>query len=98
MPRNSNLQNLSPVQKSGGHGATLVKQNTKTNINQTGQTNTGINLTNSPHSNVNSESNINNNANVNSNVNNPTRYSGPSSPSNVTQYSKTMVNQAAQNN
>jgi len=101
---NSNLVNHDSPHKSVSHGALLVKQNTKTNINQTGQTNAGINVTNSPHSNVNSKSNINNNANLNSKItsnvkNNPSGYIGPFSPSSsVTQNSKTTINQGAQNN
>jgi hypothetical protein len=86
-----------------------VTQNSKTNINQAGQTNTNINVTNSPQSNVNSASKINNNANVNSKVssnvnnnNNPSKYVGSSSSSSsspsITQNSKTTVNQGAQNN
>jgi len=95
---NSNLLNLpSASHKSGSQGpSSLVKQNTKTNVNQTGEANSSINLTNSPHTNVNSESKINNNAKVTSNVNNPSKYVG--STSSVTQNSKTTIKQGAQNN
>lgn len=98
---NSNLLNISPSYESESHGAKSVKQNSKTNINQIGQTNSSINLDNSSRSNVSNEFNINNNAKVNSkvnpNLNNPSRYSG-TSPSPIIQNSKTTVNQGAQNN
>jgi len=77
-----------------------IKQNSKVNINQTGQSNTNL------ASHINSASSIGNNAKVNSNTNNPTSSShttyryDPSSSSSppLTQNSKTTVNQGAQNN
>ena len=104
---NSNLANipLSSSHKSKSDNPSSIKQNSKINLNQAGQTNSNINVTNSPNSNVNTKSSISNNANVKSNVvNQPsssssTTYSGTSSsPSTVTQNSKTTVNQGAQNN
>jgi hypothetical protein len=104
---NSNLANipLSSSHKSKFDNLSSIKQNSKVNLNQAGQTNSNINLTNSPNGSVNTKSSISNNANVKSNVvNQPsssasTTDSGiPSSPSTVTQNSKTTVNQGAQNN
>jgi hypothetical protein len=96
---------LSSSHKSKSDNPSPIKQNSKINLNQAGQTNSNINGTNSPNSNVNTKSSISNNANVESNVvNQPsssssTTYSGTSSsPSTVTQNSKTTVNQGAQNN
>ncbi|HYT45596.1 MAG TPA: hypothetical protein VEP90_24945, partial [Methylomirabilota bacterium] len=102
----SNLANtpLSSFHKSKSENPSSIKQNSKVNLSQAGQSNSNINVTNSPNSNVNSKSSISNNANVKSNViNSPTSssstYSGTSSsPSTVTQNSKTTVNQGAQNN
>jgi hypothetical protein len=79
-----------------------IKQKSKVNINQAGQTNTNVNVTNSPKSNINSKSSISNNANVNSkvnsNINNPSKYIGSSSSPPLTQNSKTTINQGAENN
>jgi hypothetical protein len=102
----SNLANtpLSSFHKSKSDNPSSIKQNSKVNLSQAGQSNSNINVTNSPNSSVNSKSSISNNANVKSNViNSPTSssstYSGTSSsPSTVTQNSKTTVNQGAQNN
>jgi trimeric autotransporter adhesin len=104
---NSNLANipLSSSHKSKFDNLSSIKQNSKVNLNQAGQTNSNINLTNSPNGSVNTKSSISNNANVKSNVVNQPSSSGsttdsgiPSSPSTVTQNSKTTVNQGAQNN
>jgi len=100
----SNIANtpFSSFHKSKSDNPSSVKQNSKINLSQAGQSNSNINLTNSPNSNVNSKSSINNNANVKSNViNGPSSssstYSG-TSPSTVTQNSQATVNQGAQNN
>jgi len=98
---NSNLLNPSPSHKSRSHSPFSVIQNGKSNINQTGLTNTGINLTNSPNSSVSSKSNINNNAKVNSNVNNPSSSSHATyhyNPSSIKQKSNVNINQAGQTN
>ncbi len=104
---NSNLANipLSSSHKSKSDNPSSIKQNSKINLNQAGLTKSNVNVTNSPNSSVNAKSSISNNANVKSNVvNQPssspsTTYSGTStSPSTVTQNSKTAVNQGAQNN
>ncbi|HET7147025.1 MAG TPA: hypothetical protein VFI73_00870, partial [Candidatus Nitrosopolaris sp.] len=99
---NSNLANLplSSSHKSKSDSPSSVKQNSKLNLNQAGQTNGNINVTNSPDSSVNSRSSISNNANVKSTSSSgSTTVSGTSSsPSVVTQNSKTTVNQGAQNN
>jgi hypothetical protein len=83
---------------------TSIKQNSKVDLNQAGQSNSNINVTNSPYSNVNSRSSVSNNANEKTILNNgpflpsasPT-YRGPSSPFSY-QNSKTSINQGAVNN
>ncbi len=104
---NSNLASipLSSSHKSKFDNLSSIKQNSKVNLNQAGQTNSNINLTNSPNGSVNTKSSISNNANVKSNVVNQPSSSASttdsgvsSSPSTVTQNSKTTVNQGAQNN
>jgi hypothetical protein len=92
---NSDLLNLSPSHKSKSHKPLSLIQKSKININQTGQTNTGLNVTNSPQSNVNSNSKINNNAKVTSNINNP---SSSSSHTAIRQKSNININQAGQTN
>jgi hypothetical protein len=102
---NSNLANipLSASHKSKSGNPSSIKQTSKINLNQAGLTTSNVNVTTSPNSNVNAKSSISNNANVKANVvNQPsssssTTYSG-TSPSTVTQNSRTAVNQGAQNN
>ena len=93
------------IRSSPFNSASSIKQNSKVELNQAGQSNSNINVTNSPNSNVNSKSSINNNAKEKSNViNEPflsspsSAYSGPSSPPSLIQNPKTRINQGAANN
>ncbi len=81
-----------------------IKQNSKVNLNQAGQSNSNFNVTDSPNSKVNSKSTISNNANEKSTVNNgpflsspSITYPGPYSPFPLNQNSKTTINQGAIN-
>ena len=102
---NSSSDAGTTIRSSPFNSASSIKQNSKVELNQAGQSNSNINVTNSPNINVNSKSSINNNAKEKSNViNEPflsspsSAYSGPSSPPSLIQNSKTTINQGAANN
>ena len=93
------------IRSSPFNSASSIKQNSKVELNQAGQSNSNINVTNSPNSDVNSKSSINNNAKEKSNVidepflsSHSSAYSGPSSPPSLIQNSRTTINQGATNN